>query len=175
MFVWNQDSTKNLNFVAIDFETADRRPDSACAIGMVRVQESKVVERRHFLIRPPRSFFEFTWVHGITWSDVKDQPTFLELWPHCESIFKGSEFFVAHNASFDRGVLRACCGAAEIEYPSLEFVCTMRLARKQWGVRPTRLPNVCDFLGLSLNHHNALSDAEACAQIMLALAEPKRP
>jgi len=44
----------------------------------------------------------------------------------------------------------------------------VRLARKKWRLRPARLPDVCDYLGLSLQHHYALSDAEACARIVLA-------
>ena len=50
----------------------------------------------------------------------------------------------------------------------LPFVCTMQLARQTWGVRPTRLPDVCRFLGIPLQHHDALSDAEAAARIVIA-------
>ena len=41
-------------FVAIDFETADYGPDSACAVALVRVEGSRIVRRSYFLIRPPR-------------------------------------------------------------------------------------------------------------------------
>jgi DNA polymerase-3 subunit epsilon len=44
----------------------------------------------------------------------------------------------------------------------------MQMARAVWNVRPTTLPDVCRFLGIALNHHDALSDAEACARIMIA-------
>ena len=37
-----------------------------------------------------------------------------------------------------------------------------------WDVRPTKLPNVAHFLGLELDHHNALSDSRACANIVIA-------
>ena len=80
----------------------------------------------------------------------------------------GAEHLVAHNAAFDRGVLRACCAAAGLEMPPLPFVCSMQLARQTWGVRPTKLPDVCRFLGIPLKHHDALSDAEAAARIVLA-------
>ena len=52
-------------FVALDFEMADRGRDSACAIGLVRVEDGKIVHRANYLIRPPRDIFEFTYVHGI--------------------------------------------------------------------------------------------------------------
>jgi DNA polymerase-3 subunit epsilon len=44
----------------------------------------------------------------------------------------------------------------------------MRLARQAWNVRPTTLPDVCRHLGIRLRHHDPLSDAEACAKIVLA-------
>ncbi len=155
-------------FVALDFETADRGRDSACAIGLVRVENNQIVDRHHCLIRPPRARFEFTHVHNIRWRDVADQPTFGELWPIINDVLSGAEFIAAHNASFDKGVLNACCLAHGIAQPPQNFVCTVKLARQTWNIRPTKLPNVCDFLGIELNHHDAMSDAEACARIVLA-------
>ena len=55
-----------LTFVAIDFETADHGPDSACAVGLVRVSGNRIVKRKYYLIRPTRRSFFFTPVHGIT-------------------------------------------------------------------------------------------------------------
>ncbi|WP_035984949.1 3'-5' exonuclease [Leptolyngbya sp. KIOST-1] len=158
-------------FVALDFETADRYPDSACALGLVRVEAGQVVKRVHYLIRPPRRRFEFTHIHGITWAQVANQPNFAEHWPEIAAVLAGAEFFAAHNAPFDRGVLYACCRAYDIVPPAPEFVCTVKLARQAWNIRPTKLPNVCDYLGIPLNHHDALSDAEACAQIAIASAQ----
>jgi len=156
------------SFVAIDFETADRGMDSACAVGLVRVIGAEIVERTHFLIRPPRQSFPFTYVHGITWAHVAKEPTFADLWPRIDAQLRGVDFVAAHNASFDRSVLRACCEQARLPVPELRFECSMRLARSAWNLRPTRLPDVCRHLGISLSHHDALSDAEACARIVLA-------
>lgn len=157
-------------FVALDFETADRYRDSACSIGLVRVEQGQMVTKAHYLIRPPRQQFEFTHIHGITWAHVAQQPTFAELWPQIATILAGAEFFAAHNASFDRSVLHACCRTHNIVPPLPDFVCTVKLARQAWNLRPTKLPNVCDYLGIPLNHHDALSDAEACAKIAIASA-----
>lgn len=155
-------------FVAIDFETSDHGRDSACAVALVRVERGRIVRRESHLIRPPRREFAFTHIHGITWAMVKSQPTFADLWPRLEPILDGVEFLAAHNASFDRSVLTTCCEGAGLRLPRLPFLCTMRLARLTWGIRPTRLPDVCGHLGLELKHHDALSDAEACARIVLA-------
>ena len=159
------------SFVAIDFETADQGPDSACAVGLVRVEGGRIVGKEVRLVRPPRRQFLFTYIHGISWADVQDKPSFAELWPALASMFEGVDFLAAHNAPFDRGVLRACCAAAGLPPPEQRFVCTVQLARRAWNVRPTKLPDVCRHLGLKLNHHEALSDAEACARIVLAALE----
>lgn len=155
-------------FVAIDFETASYSRDSACAVGIVVVSNGKITAREQFLIRPPSPEFVFTYIHGLTWADVQNAPRFKSLWPRLSSLFKGVGFLAAHNASFDRGVLSACCETIGSTPPSVPFVCTVALARSQWGIYPTKLPNVCDELGIKLKHHEALSDAEACARIVLA-------
>ena len=155
-------------FVAIDFETADYRPDSACALAVVVVDGVEVVAQKYVLIRPPRPHIVFSYLHKITWPHVADQPTFGEHWPNLVPLFDGAEFVAAHNAPFDRGVLAACCRASGHPMPDWQFRCTVSLARKTWGFRPASLPHVCRGLGIPLNHHHAESDALACAQIVIA-------
>jgi DNA polymerase-3 subunit epsilon len=159
-------------FVALDFETADRGADSACAVGLVRVENGTITQTITQLIQPPRFIFEFTYIHGIEWSHVADKPTFGQAWPNLEKIIHGAHFIAAHNAPFDRGVLNACCEAAGLPMPAHRFIDTVRLARDTWKIFPTKLPIVCSHLGITLNHHEALSDAQACAQIVIA-AEKK--
>lgn len=159
-------------FVALDFETADHGPDSACAVGVVRVEGGKVVHREGLLIRPPRPQILFTRVHGITWPMVATAPMFADVWPRLLPLFDGAAFLAAHNAPFDRRVLQACCTAAGLPPPPLPFVCTVQLSRKKWGLKPNDLPSVCRRLGIGLMHHDAASDAEACARIVIAAATP---
>jgi len=159
---------KPRSFVAIDFETADRSLDSACAVALVKVENWQITERNYWLIRPPREKFRFTHIHGISWKNVADQPTFQELWPSIVGFIGGATFLAAHNADFDRSVLHACCQAAQVQLPRWRFRCTSRLARRILKIYPTNLPAVCARLGIPLNHHDARSDAEACARIMIA-------
>jgi DNA polymerase III subunit epsilon len=154
-------------FAALDFETADYGRDSACAVAVVVVEGGKIVRQNYSLIKPPRRDFVFSYLHGIAWKDVAHKPRFGELWPELSAMFEGVEFIAAHNASFDRGVLNACCavyGAAPIVAP---YLCTMKLSRRLWDVFPTKLSDVCRHFSIPLNHHEALSDALACAQIVL--------
>jgi DNA polymerase III subunit epsilon len=144
-------------FAAIDFETADYGRDSACAIAVIRVEGQAIVDRAYYYIRPPRRQFVFSYLHGISWSDVVDAPTFRQLWPSLRNRLAGVEFLAAHNASFDRSVLRTCCERARLSAPSYSFLCTVRLARTVWNIYPTTLPDVCRRLRIPLHHHVELS------------------
>jgi DNA polymerase-3 subunit epsilon len=155
-------------FVALDFETADRGSDSACAIALMRVEGESIVERRKCLIRPPRLSFTFSYIHGITWRHVKDQPTFAGIWPALAPMLDGVAFVAAHNASFDRRVLQSCCAAAGLPAPETPWICSLMLSRRAWRLRSNRLPDVAAHIGFALNHHDPESDAEACARIVLA-------
>ena len=155
-------------FVAIDFETADHGPDSACAVGLARVEGDKVVHREAILIRPPRERVMFTNVHGITWAMVRDASPFKDVWAGVAPVLEGVKFLAAHNASFDRRVLHACCAAAGLAPPPVSFVCTVQIARRKWALSSASLPVVCRRLGIGLLHHHAGSDAEACARIIIA-------
>lgn len=160
------------SFVAIDFETSDYPRDSACSIGLVRVEGGKIVSEFSHLMRPPRKQMRFTDIHGIRWSDVENMPTFGELWGEISSFIDGVDFLVAHNAPFDRGVLHACCECYGINVPQWPFQCTVRVARNHFGIKPAKLSNVCHVLGIDLKHHEALSDARAAAQIMMKSLVP---
>lgn len=155
------------NFVALDFETANRSPRSAVAVGLVRVDRGEVVAELVELIRPTTKRFANVNVHGIAPEDVAGADGFGEVWPRVGRWVDGVKFLAAHNAEFDREVLMACCEQAELPSPRLPFVCTVALARAVWEVRPTKLPNVCRRLGIELQHHDPGSDALACARIVL--------
>ena len=158
-------------FAALDFETADTGRDSACALSVVIVDNERVVETWTSLIRPPRRTFEFTYLHGISWNHVKDKPVFGELWPAVAKLLADVDFLAAHNASFDRSVLRACCETAGHEPTALPFLCTVKLARATWDLYPTKLSDVAQHLQIPLKHHDAASDAFACAQILIKARE----
>ena len=154
-----------MRVLAIDFETADTGRDSACAIGAVLIDDGRIADRFYRLIRPPRRRVMFTEIHGIRWSDVANEACFGDLWPELAPLVETADLFAAHNAGFDRGVLIGCCAAYGIVAPGQPWLCTVKLSRALWNIRPTRLPNVCAHFGIALNHHDALSDALACAEI----------
>ena len=69
-----------MGWAAIDFEIANSDRASACALGLVLVQDSQIVKRRSWLIRPSKLSFDLNNVvlHGITADHVAEMPTFAE-------------------------------------------------------------------------------------------------
>ncbi|WP_297047602.1 exonuclease domain-containing protein [uncultured Desulfovibrio sp.] len=156
--------------VAIDFETSGREAHYACAVGLVRIEGGTVAARFESLLRPPSSRVWFTHIHGLRWRDLKDQPTFAEVWPVAAKLLEGARFLLAHNAQFDRRVLHACCRVAGLEPPAQPFLCTLKGVRQAPLELASRsLGCVCAHFGIPLRHHNALSDAEGCAMVYARL------
>lgn len=164
--------TAGPTFAAMDFETANVFPDSACSIGVAIVRDGRIAHSVHRLIRPPRRWFMFTPVHGIVWKQVEDAPPFGTVWQEIAPLLEGVDFLAAHHASFDQRVLTACLKRHRLPAPELPFVCSLKVAREVWGgFRRNRLSDVCARLDIPLNHHHALSDAEGCARILLAATD----
>ena len=82
-------------------------------------------------------------------------------------MLEGAEFIVAHNAPFDKSVLYKCCERYRITPPSQKITCSIKASKSCWKLPSYKLNVVSDHLGIELNHHEALSDALACAQIMI--------
>ena len=163
-----------LDYTAIDFETANSYRGSPCSVGLVRVRDGQAVDERHWLIRPPEGADWFdgwnTSIHGITADMVAEAPRWKDVLPHILS-FIGDDVVVAHNAGFDTGVIRYACAADNIEWPKLDFLCTLVLARRALALPTYRLPYVAESLGFLLDdHHDALADANAVVEIVARLA-----
>jgi len=160
-------------FIAFDFETANAARNSACAIGIAVFERGRVVEKIERLIRPrPNSFDPFNVsIHGITEEDVEDEPEFGELWSSLEPYFTHS-FVAAHNAGFDCSVLRASLKAADLPFPKMRYLCSVRAAKKTWPDLPSfRLDAVARHIGFKFKHHNPLEDAVACGSILCRAME----
>jgi DNA polymerase-3 subunit epsilon len=133
------------------------------------VQESQIVKRRSWLIRPSKVCFDLNNVmlHGITAKHVAEVGTFAELWDEVHSDIQGMPL-VAHNPSFDIGVLRHTLDDYKIPYPELEYYCTRGISQALWPALPSYgLELVSHYLGLPSTHHAVEEDAMACAAIVL--------
>lgn len=151
--------------VAIDFETSGYYGASACALGAVRIEGGKIVDKFYTLIKPPSSRIYFTHIHGLTWSDLKYAPPFSAIWQQFKKFMEGCVYLLAHNAAFDRNVLFSCCAKYNLSVPGQEFLCTLKGARRCLSIPSKSLGSVCKYLNIELQHHHAGSDALACAMI----------
>ena len=161
-----------MNYVAIDFETAACRMDSACALGLVRFDsEGTELESWYSLIRPPVLQFDdvCTQVHHLYPLDITKAPTLKELWPEIREFIKNDPL-VAHNAQFDMNVLRHTLVAWDLDVPSYKYFCTLSLSRKLWkGRRSYKLTSLAEDMGWEYDAHNALADAEVCGKLFSRL------
>lgn len=165
-----------MNFVALDFETANERRDSACSLGLTTVSDGRIVETAYKLIRPPELRFSHwnTMVHGLREADVADACSIGELWPSIQSLIEGN-LIVAHNASFDMSVLRHSLASAGIAVPRVRYVCSLNIARRTWPeLTSHNLRFLADSFGWELDHHNAASDANVAANLILLAAQQMR-
>lgn len=166
----------DLSFVAIDFETANAGKDSACQVGYAIVDGGKVRTVGSELCRPlwcdgPDDFDEFNiGIHGIDWDDVKDKPTFPDVWKTVSQQF-GDRPLVAHNAAFDIRVLQYSLDEDdELNFDPIFYTCTLVCSRRILDLPSYGLPYVASELGVKLeNHHDAGEDARACAEIAIEL------
>jgi len=163
-----------LDFTAIDFETANSSPASACSVGLVRVRDGEVVATAGWLIRPPAGHDEFQhWnikIHGIHPEHVRGAATWPEQFDRLCS-FAGADTLVAHNAGFDTKVLRSTSEVTGLECPPYRSLCSLQVARKTYELESYRLPMAAAAAGFAeFSHHDALADARACAQIIIDAA-----
>jgi DNA polymerase-3 subunit epsilon len=160
-------------WVAIDFETATREATSACALGVAIVRDGVVAERRSWLIQPPFNEYEYrnTLIHGLSAEETALAPDFAEVWWEVAPLLAEGPL-LAHNAPFDIRVLRALIASNELVAPSYEYVCTVALARRAFpSLRRHTLDVMCDHCGITLRHHDAASDAAACAELALSCVD----
>lgn len=160
-----------IDFTAIDFETANGSPASACAVGLVKVRDGAVVERASWLIQPPQphdAFLPFNvQLHGISREMTRSAPTWEEQLPRLLA-FVEDDVLVAHNARFDIGVAVTISLATNTTLPPLAYFCSLRLARRSYELHSYRLPVAAEAAGFTtLVHHDPVSDAEASAAIVV--------
>ena len=159
-----------IDFCAIDFETATNDRNSACELGICIVENGQIVETKNWLLKPP-SFPYFNpyniAVHGIEPHEVADAPTFADIWYEVEELMYGN-LMLAHNASFDAGVMRSCLDYYGIFKPKLNYLCSISIAKKSWKSLPKYgLKSLAELHQIKFKHHRAGADAEVCAKIAL--------
>ena len=164
-------------YVVVDVETTGGRGDRhrVTEIGAVKVRDGTIEDRFQTLINPQRTIPPgITRLTGITPAMVEDAPYFADIADEFED-FMGGAIFVAHNVEFDFGFISGEYArlGRRFRYPKL---CTCASMRKLFpGHRSYSLASLCQTFDIPLNqHHRALCDAEAAAELLLLVNEKRR-
>ncbi|WP_432714651.1 3'-5' exonuclease [Pedobacter sp.] len=146
-------------FTAIDFETAHGKRWSICQVGLVRIENGIIKETINRLVCPPDNFYFYRniEVHGITPERTRHAPNFSAVWKEILPYIH-DQTVVAHNGAFDFSCLSQTLEYFGLEQPVYNKQCTYKIYKK-------KLATLCLEHRIPLNHHDALSDALACAEL----------
>ena len=157
----------------IDIETPNCHNDSICSLGIVIIENGDVTEKLHYLIDPETDFDEMNIsIHGITPDAVKGKPTFPELWNNIKELFSGC-LLAGHNLKFDLSCIKKAMQRYQIDVSPVYYIDTLTLSKKYMSdVSCHKLNALCDEFDIPLNdHHNALCDSTATAELLLCLID----
>lgn len=162
-----------MDFVALDFETANEKRHSPCSLGICVIENNEVALEKYWLIKPHELRFSpmNIWIHGIREGDVVNEAEFNVLWEEIHPLLEG-KLVVAHNAAFDMSVLRQTLNLYNLPYPTFDYCCTMVMSKHFYSyLENAKLNTVSKHLDFQFNHHHAGADALACANILLNIAK----
>ena len=160
---------KNMNFVAVDVETANSDRSSICQIGLAVVRSGEIAQVLTQLVDPgdffdPRNIA----VHGIDETTVRGSPGFKDVHGKIAGHFKG---VVVSHTVFDRTAISLACGSCGTRLRYEHWLDSAQVARRAWpekyAQRGYKLGNVASDLGISFRHHDAGEDARVAAEIVL--------
>lgn len=167
-----------VDFISIDFEIANNSLNSACSLGMVFVHNNQIIDEKYYLIHPPTINFdaEMTAIHGIKPLDIMSAPYFNHVWDEVKHHFIQGPI-IAHNAQFDMSVLHACLKEYSLEIPDFSYLCSIPISTKATtGLKiGNSLKDRAIHFGINYQeHHNALADARACAELVIKSVKSKK-
>lgn len=164
-----------LDFVAIDFETANPKRASVCQIGIAKIRSGIVTHQATMYVMPPEGHQHFAprniSIHGITRRMIDGAPDWPEVLPRITK-FAGSLPLVGHNVSVERSIIVQASEASGIEAPEFDYLCSQKLAQHRLPDADSyRLNNLVEALNLAtFTHHDAGEDAVACANLVIHIA-----
>lgn len=163
----------SIDFVAIDFETANKERASPCSVGMTKVVNGKIVENYYSLINPECPFDSYnTWIHGIDEEMVQNSPTYPTIIAEIIDFLDGLPL-VAHYAPFDMGVIAASNERYNITNFQATYFDSYFLSKQHLTSLNYKLDTLAKFFNFEFQHHNALEDSKACANLVLYLCDLK--
>ncbi|QQS43373.1 GIY-YIG nuclease family protein [Candidatus Roizmanbacteria bacterium] len=152
-----------MTFSFVDIETTGTRMrhDRVIEIGILRVEDGRLVRTYNQLINPQTHVSPFiSQMTGIYPDELEDAPTFDLIKDDVYELLQGS-IFVAHNVRFDHGFLKNEFRRYDLDL-SLKQLCTVKLSRTLFPEhRHHNLDAIVQRFGFSIQHrHRAFDDAE---------------
>lgn len=156
-------------YVVVDIETTggNNSYNRITEIGMVKLIAGVEVDRFQTLINPQRRIpANITRLTGISDDMVQDAPIFAEI-ADAVAQFTQDAVFVAHNVNFDYGFIKQEFARLERDFRRPKM-CTVREMRRTYpGLPSYSLANLTRHFDIEMEqHHRALSDAKAAAQLL---------
>ena len=156
-------------YVVVDIETTggNNSYNRITEIGMVKLVGGKEVDRFQTLLNPQRRIpSNITRLTGISDDMVANAPIFAEVAEHVAS-FTEDAVFVAHNVNFDYGFIKQEFARLEQTFRRPKM-CTVREMRRTYpGLPSYSLANLTRHFHIDMEqHHRALSDAKAAAELL---------
>lgn len=159
-----------MKFVALDVETANADMASICQIGIAHFENGRLIHEWKTYI-DPRDYFDGmnVSIHGIDESIVAGAPTFGEMATTIKGALDGQ--IVVTHTTFDKvAVYRASAKyqAIPLACTWLDSACVVRRAWKDRARSGYGLQSVCESIGYQFTAHDALEDAKAAGNILIA-------
>lgn len=162
-----------MEFVAIDFETANPNLSSICQVGLVKFREGKIVDSWEALVNPDDYFHDMNCsVHGIDSTMVSDAPKWIDIHRDLEKWMQGA--IVVSHTSFDRLAFHRACEKEGVSSHICTWLDSSRVSRRAWpefSYSGYGLKNLARHFGIAFTHHNAKEDARAAGEIVLLAVE----
>ena len=161
-------------YVVVDVETTGGKGDNhrVTEIGAVKVRNGKIIDRFQTLLNPQRTIPPgISRLTGITPAMVEDAPYFADVADQFQA-FMGDAIFVAHNVEFDYGFISREFARLGRVFRHAKLCTCASMRRLCPGLGSYSLAALTRHFDVPLaNHHRALCDAEAAAQLLLIVNE----
>lgn len=162
-----------MEFVVIDFETANEKLVSVCQVGIAHFKDEKIIDKYVTLVNPQDEFSSInSSIHGIRENHVKNAPVFQDVYKDIYAML--NDKIVVSHTHFDRAVLHRIADNYDLDLPKVSWLDSAKVVRRTWAKYARKgygLSNVTKDLDIEFKHHDALEDAIAAGKVLLRASE----
>ncbi|MEA5428441.1 exonuclease domain-containing protein [Arcicella lustrica] len=160
----------DFDYVVLDIKTANLQPKSIFSVAIVALKNDKVVDKRHWFVRPNPFNINPIYFQNSNFSrqDLEVANSFSEVWQELNPYIINQKI-VAHFADFNIGALKSALCSAQLLVPKFTTFCTYLNAKKTWGFPDFQLHSLADYLHLKVRGGEMLKDVDLCTRIFLKL------